>query len=75
MIEGLVQVDDKGNYAPVLAEALPTVSEDGLTVTYQLKPGVKFSNGDPFTCADVNVHVRCHSVRPLGRQHLRLHEH
>ena len=22
-------------------------------VTYKLKKGVKFSNGDPFTCADV----------------------
>jgi peptide/nickel transport system substrate-binding protein len=53
VIEGLVQVDADGNYAPVLAEALPTVSEDGLVLTYKLKSGVKFSNGDPFTCADV----------------------
>lgn len=52
-IEGLVEVDADGNYAPVLAEALPEVSEDGLVVTYKLKQGVKFSNGDPFTCADV----------------------
>ena len=53
VVEGLVQVDDQGNYYPVLAEALPAVSEDGLQVTYKLKQGVKFSNGDPFTCADV----------------------
>lgn len=52
-IEGLVEVDADGKYAPVLAEALPTVSEDGLVVTYQLKQGVQFSNGDPFTCDDV----------------------
>lgn len=52
-IEGLVEVDADGKYAPVLAEELPTVSEDGLTVTYKLRQGVKFSNGDPFTCADV----------------------
>lgn len=52
-IEGLVQVDDQGVYVPVLAEALPGVSEDGLVLTYKLKPDVKFSNGDPFTCADV----------------------
>ncbi len=52
-IEGLVEVDAEGNYAPVLAEALPEVSEDGLVVTYKLRQGVKFSNGDPFTCADV----------------------
>ena len=53
VIEGLVQIDDQGQYIPVLATDLPTVSDDGLTVTYQLKPGVKFSNGDPLTCADV----------------------
>jgi peptide/nickel transport system substrate-binding protein len=52
-IEGLVEVDADGKYAPVLAEELPTVSEDGLTVTYKLRQDVKFSNGDPFTCADV----------------------
>ena len=53
VIEGLVQIDDQGQYIPVLATDLPTVSDDGLTVTYQLKPGVKFSNGDLLTCADV----------------------
>ena len=52
-VEGLVEVDAEGKYAPVLAEALPEVSEDGLVVTYKLKPGVTFANGDPFTCADV----------------------
>ncbi|HAJ38214.1 MAG TPA: ABC transporter substrate-binding protein [Chloroflexi bacterium] len=56
-IEGLVQVDDQGNYVPVLAEALPTISEDGLLATYKLKPDIKFSNGDPFTCADVQFTV------------------
>ncbi|MCA1954817.1 MAG: peptide ABC transporter substrate-binding protein [Anaerolinea sp.] len=53
IIEGLVQVDADGKYAAVLAEELPTVSDDGLVVTYKLRKGVKFSNGDPFTCADV----------------------
>ena len=49
VIEGLVQIDDQGELIPVLAADLPTVSDDGLTVTYQIKPGVKFSNGDPLT--------------------------
>ncbi len=53
VIEGLVQIDADGNYAPVLIEELPTVSEDGLEVTYKLLKDVKFSNGDPFTCSDV----------------------
>lgn len=47
----------RGNYVPVLAEALPTMSEDGLLATYKLKPDIKFSNGDPFTCADVQFTV------------------
>jgi peptide/nickel transport system substrate-binding protein len=53
VVEGLVGVDADGNYTPVLAEELPTVSEDGLVVTYKIKKDVKFSNGDPLTCADV----------------------
>jgi peptide/nickel transport system substrate-binding protein len=53
VVEGLVQVDDQGNYIPVLAAELPTMSDDGLTLTYTIKPDVKFSNGDPLTCADV----------------------
>ena len=52
-VEGLVQIDSNGNPVPVLAEELPTLSEDGLSLTYTLKPGVRFSNGDPFTCADI----------------------
>lgn len=53
MVEGLVQLDAKGNPFPVLAETLPVVSDDNLTLTYTLKKGVLFSNGEPFTCADV----------------------
>lgn len=51
--EGLVGFDANGAYIPVLAEALPTVTDNGLTLSYKIKPGLKFSNGDPLTCADV----------------------
>jgi peptide/nickel transport system substrate-binding protein len=51
--EGLVDIDADGKYVPVLAESMPEISKDNLTVTYRLRKGVKFSNGDPFTCADV----------------------
>lgn len=53
IVEGLVTVDGEGNYAPVLAEELPAISEDGLVLTYKLKKDIKFNNGDAFTCADV----------------------
>lgn len=56
VFEGLVEVDEKGNFVPVLATALPTAEESGdggMIVTYQLLPDVKFANGDSFTCADV----------------------
>jgi oligopeptide transport system substrate-binding protein len=35
-----------------LAEALPEVSDGGATLTFTLKEGIAFSNGDPITAAD-----------------------
>lgn len=51
--EGLVSVNEKGEYVPVLAKELPTVSEDGLVVTWKLREGVKWSDGSDFNCDDV----------------------
>ena len=56
--EYLIDVNDKGEYFPVLAAEVPSVenggvSKDGLTITYKLKKGVKWSDGAPFTSADV----------------------
>ena len=58
VIEGLLSVNEKGEFFPNLATAVPTkenggVSADGLTITYHLKPGVTWSDGQPFTCDDV----------------------
>jgi peptide/nickel transport system substrate-binding protein len=50
--EGLVKVDSSGKIVPLLAKSW-TVSPDGKTYDFQLQPGVKFSNGAPFTAADV----------------------
>lgn len=38
---------------PQLASALPVVSNGGLTYTFKLRPGIKFTNDLPLTSADV----------------------
>lgn len=50
--EGLVTVSDDGtSIIPCLASDW-TISDDGLTYTFNLVPGVKFSDGTPVTGAD-----------------------
>ncbi len=58
VVEGLLGYDDKGEYFPRLATEVPTpqnggVSADGKTITYHLKEGLKWSDGQPVTCEDV----------------------
>src|SRR5712692_25242 len=58
ILEGLLQAKPEGEYAPNLATQVPTkenggISSDGLTITYKLKPGVTWSDGQPFTSKDV----------------------
>ncbi|OGN92694.1 MAG: hypothetical protein A2Z71_02825 [Chloroflexi bacterium RBG_13_50_21] len=55
---GLVLVDQNGEFQPVLAAQLPTeenggLSADKLTVTWKLKPDLKWSDGEPITSDDV----------------------
>lgn len=54
----LAELDANGNYYPELAEQIPTLangglSADGRTVTWYLKPDLRWSDGEPFTAADV----------------------
>lgn len=54
----LAEIGPDGNYYPELAADLPTLtngglSEDGLTVTWKLRPGLLWSDGQPFTSADI----------------------
>jgi peptide/nickel transport system substrate-binding protein len=58
LIQGLIDVDENGNYVPWLATEVPSVqnggvSADGKTVTYKLRRDVKWHDGMPFTAKDV----------------------
>ncbi len=46
------RADDLNKYVPRLAEKWE-MSNDGLTYTFHLRPGVKFSSGNPVTAEDV----------------------
>ncbi len=61
-VEGLARTDNDGNYVPWLAKSVPTpanagvkLSPDGkkMDVTWELRPGLKWSDGSPVTSADV----------------------
>jgi len=56
--EPLAGWDADGNLVPVLAAEIPTVDNgglaaDGTSVTWRLKQGVKWHDGEPFTADDV----------------------
>lgn len=58
MFDNLVSVDQNGNAVPMLASVVPTlenggISKDGLTITYHLRKGMKWSDGYPLTSKDV----------------------
>ena len=62
IIEGLIHVDNNGQYFPVLAKEIPTLDNglvaydeesDVLAVTYNLHDDILWSDGEPFSCDDV----------------------
>lgn len=58
VLEPLASYDENGNMVPVLAEAIPTVENGGVSadltsITWKLKTGVTWSDGTPFTAEDV----------------------
>ncbi|HEY4277153.1 MAG TPA: ABC transporter substrate-binding protein [Conexibacter sp.] len=54
LFNGLVRSDPRGSFdiQPALADRW-TISKDGRTYTFHLRPGVRFSNGQPVTTDDV----------------------
>lgn len=60
VLEGLIRPDPEGQYKPELAADVPTLLNKGveiagekMKVTYKLKDGITWSDGKPFTSADV----------------------
>ncbi len=58
ILEPLARYNEKGEPIPYLAEEIPTpenggVSADSTTVTWKLKPGLKWSDGSDFSADDV----------------------
>jgi len=57
-LEPLASFDNNGEMVPFLAAEIPTLengglAEDGRSVTWKLKPDLKWSDGEPFTAEDV----------------------
>jgi peptide/nickel transport system substrate-binding protein len=58
VFDGLLALDDKGEYVPRLAVEVPTVDNGGVSAdakvyTFKLRRDVKWQDGAPFTAADV----------------------
>lgn len=53
VFENLVTVDPEGKLEPQLAKSLPAITNDGKTYVFDLREGIAFQNGQPFTAEDV----------------------
>ena len=59
VFEPLVMFDEEGNIYDYLAES-HEISDDGLTYTFKLRDGLKFSDGTPVTSGDVKFSLERH---------------
>lgn len=50
--DGLLRYDKNYNLEPVLAESWD-ISDDNLTITFHIRQGIEWHDGEPFTSADV----------------------
>jgi ABC-type oligopeptide transport system substrate-binding subunit len=53
VFDGLYRYDEQLREVPDIAQAMPDISGDGMTYTFHLRRGVRFSNGDAVTSAEV----------------------
>lgn len=55
MYEGLLSFDKDMKVIPVLAEALPEISKDAQSITFKLRQGVTFQDGEKFNAEAVKT--------------------
>ncbi len=60
----LYDVDEELNLQPQLADGLPTVTDDGKTVTIKVRQGVKFADGTPLDANAVKTSLDRHRSHP-----------
>ncbi len=53
MFDGLLNYKKDGSLIPALASDMPKTSADGMTYTFKLRSGLKWSDGQPLTSDDV----------------------
>src|SRR5579871_2666118 len=63
VLQRLISFDANGDPHPILATQIPSltnglISKDGKDITFPLRAGVKWSDGQPFTCADVQFTIQ-----------------
>lgn len=60
--DGLVAYGGDGQLVPQLAASIPQPSSDGLTYTFQLRSGMRWTDGSPITADDVVFTYQLHSA-------------
>lgn len=80
IFNGLVKLDNHGNWVPDLATTVPTVanggiSPDGKTMTYHLRRGVTWQDGAPFTSADVAFTYRTYINPKVNTGYTAIYQH
>jgi peptide/nickel transport system substrate-binding protein len=58
--EKLYDLDATGGIVPQLASGMPTISPDGLTVTFGVRTGIRFADGTPFDAPAVRTSLQRH---------------